>query len=79
MLPVVVVMLGLIFAFHLGGARLGKPLYRASHLGTALEYGHGSINLLRPVIVGFNATGMSPPFCWQAPPVVFPSLSVDCK
>ena len=57
LLPVVVVMLGLIFAFHLGGARLGKPLYRASHLGTALEYGHGSINLLRPVIVGFNATG----------------------
>jgi hypothetical protein len=49
--------LGLIFAFHLGGAWLGKPLYRASHLGTALEYAHGSINLLRPVIVGFNATG----------------------
>jgi len=56
-LPLVVVLLGLIFAFHLGGAWLGKSLYRASHLGTALEYAHGSINLLRPVIVGFNATG----------------------
>lgn len=57
MLPLVVVLLGLIVAFHLGGAGLGKSLYRASHLGTALEYAHGSINLLRPVIVGFNATG----------------------
>lgn len=55
--PLALVLLGLIFAFHLGGAWLGKPLYRASHLGTALEYAHGSINLLRPVIVGFNATG----------------------
>jgi len=53
----VLVLLGLLFAFHLGGALLGKPLYRASHLGTALEYAHGSIDLLRPVIVGFNATG----------------------
>jgi hypothetical protein len=57
LLPLAFALLGLIFAFHLGGAWLGKPLYRASHLGTALEYAHGSINLLRPVIVGFNATG----------------------
>ncbi|MGO8678762.1 MAG: hypothetical protein ACLQVX_23200 [Limisphaerales bacterium] len=57
LLPLVLVLLGLIFALHLGGALLGKPLYRASHLGTALQYAHGSINLLRPVIVGFNATG----------------------
>ena len=35
---------------------MGRPLYRASHLGTALEYAHGSINLFRPIIVGFNAT-----------------------
>src|SRR2546425_5923698 len=43
--------------FHMGNALLGKSFIRASHLGTALEYTHGPINLLRPVIVGFNATG----------------------
>ena len=47
---------GLIVAFHLGNALAGKSLIRASHLGTALEYAHGPINLLRPMIVGFNAT-----------------------
>jgi hypothetical protein len=57
LLPLALVLLGLIFAFHIGGALLGKPLYRASHLGTALEYAHGSIHPLSPVIVGFNATG----------------------
>ena len=46
----------LIVAFHLGGALCGKPLYRASHLGTALTYARTHISLLRPVIVGFNAT-----------------------
>ncbi len=57
LLPLVVGLLGLIAAFHLGGAVLGKSLYRASHLGTALEYARGPVDLLRPVIVGFNATG----------------------
>lgn len=47
----------MIVAFHLGSALAGKSLFRATHLGTALEYAHGSINLLRPVMVGFNATG----------------------
>jgi hypothetical protein len=50
-------LLGLIIAFHVACALLGKPIYRASYLGTALEYGRGSINLLRPTIVGWNATG----------------------
>jgi hypothetical protein len=57
LLPLVLALFSLIAAFHLGGAWLGKPLYRGSHLGTALEYAQGSIDLLRPVIVGFNATG----------------------
>jgi 4-amino-4-deoxy-L-arabinose transferase-like glycosyltransferase len=39
------------------------------HLGTALEYGSGPIDLLRPVIVGFSANGaptaQEPPL-WQA-------------
>jgi hypothetical protein len=47
----------LIVFFHVGNALLGKSLFRAIHLGTALEYAHGPINFLRPVIVGFNATG----------------------
>ncbi len=60
---------GLIVAFHLGNALVGKSLFRAQHLGTALEYARGPINLLRPVIVGFDATGapsaLEPPL-WQA-------------
>jgi hypothetical protein len=51
------VLFGLIIVFHLGNALAGKSLFRAIHLGTALEYAHSPINLLRPVIVGFNATG----------------------
>jgi hypothetical protein len=47
----------LIVAFHLANALLGRPFSRALHLGPALEYARGPINLLRPVIVGFNATG----------------------
>ncbi len=55
--PLVLSLFGLIVAFHLGNAVLGKSLLRAQHLGTALEYAHGPINLLRPIIVGANANG----------------------
>ncbi len=54
--PLIAFLFGLIVVFHLGNAFLGKSLIRASHLGTALEYAKGRINLLQPVIVGFNAT-----------------------
>ncbi len=47
----------LIVLFHIGNAIQGKSFYRALHLGTAVEYSRGSINLLEPVVVGFNATG----------------------
>ena len=57
MILLVATLSALIVAFHLGNAVVGKSFYRASHLGTALEYAHGPINLARPVIVGFNATG----------------------
>jgi len=53
----VATLLGLIVAFHLGSALVGKSIFRAIHLGTALEYAQGPIDLLRPIIVGFNATG----------------------
>jgi len=55
--------------FHLGSALAGKPLIRASHLGAALQYADGPINLARPIIVGFNAneapTALELPI-WQA-------------
>jgi len=53
----VAVLFGLVVAFHLGNAVRGQSFYRALHLGTALEYSRGSVNLLKPVVVGFNATG----------------------
>jgi hypothetical protein len=43
--------------FHLACALRGHSMYRASYLGTALEYARGPVDLLHPVIVGFNATG----------------------
>lgn len=55
--PLIALLAGLIVALHIGAALAGTPFLRAVHLGTALEYAHGPINLLRPVIVGFNATG----------------------
>src|SRR6266478_8739499 len=57
LLPIVVCLFGLIVAFHVGSALTGRSFIRASHLGTALEYSKGKIDLLRPVIVGFNANG----------------------
>jgi len=65
----VTLLFALVVAFHVGSALAGKSILRATHLGTALEYARGPINLLRPVIVGFNATGtptaLEFPF-WQA-------------
>jgi len=46
----------LIAVFHLGSALAGYCYFRDIHLGTALEYANGRIDLLRPIIVGFNAT-----------------------
>ena len=57
LLPLIIILFGLIASFHLGSALAGKSVIRAMHLGTALEYARGPINLLRPVVVGFNATG----------------------
>lgn len=59
----------LIAAFHLASAKAGYSHYRDQHLGTALEYAAGKIDLLRPVIVGFTATATPIPQevpVWQA-------------
>jgi hypothetical protein len=53
----VAILFAFIVAFHIGLALTGKSIRRDSHLGTALEYAHGPINLLQPMMVGFNATG----------------------
>ena len=51
----------LIVDFHLASARAGYSHYRNQHIGTALEYAAGKIDLLRPVIVGFTVTGTADP------------------
>ena len=45
----------LITLLHLASAWAGHSFYRDQHLGTALEYARGQIDLLHPRIVGFNA------------------------
>jgi hypothetical protein len=58
-----------ITVFHLGSAIRNRPIYRDQHLGTALEYSKGSINLLKPVVVGFNLNNAPTPQelpVWQA-------------
>lgn len=57
LLPLILALAALVALFHLALAWRGTPIYRAMYLGTALEYARGSIDLLHPVVVGFNATG----------------------
>ena len=58
-----------IAAFHLAYAWMGHSIYRDQHLGAALVYARDGIDLLRPVIVGFNANNAPTPQelpLWQA-------------
>ena len=58
-----------IVAFHLIYAAAGFSHYRDQHLGTALVYARDGIDLLRPIIVGFNANNAPTPQefpLWQA-------------
>lgn len=66
---VALAMLALLWLYALGWALLGYPVYRDQHMGAALEYASNGIDLLRPVIVGFNANGTGTPQelpLWQA-------------
>lgn len=59
----------LVVVFHLASAKAGHSHYRDQHLGTALDYAKGGVDLLHPVVVGFNATGTPTPLelpVWQA-------------
>jgi hypothetical protein len=55
--------------FHLGLASSGRGIRRDQHLGTALEYATGRIDLLHPIILGMTANGAPTPLefpVWQA-------------
>ena len=76
--PLAAVLFALIVIFHLGNALAGRSLFRAVHLGTALEYAQGPIHLLRPVMWDSMPTtlrrsrnrrsGRRPPGCFSKPP-----------
>ena len=58
-----------IVAFHLAYAAAGFSHYRDQHLGAALVYAREGIDLLRPMIIGFNANAAPTPQefpLWQA-------------
>ena len=49
--------LATILAVHVTFTLQGDCRYREQHLGAALHYAAHGVDLLHPVIVGFNATG----------------------
>ncbi len=66
---VAVATLVLLWLYAIGWALIGYPVYRDQHMGAALQYASNGIDLLRPVIVGFNANGSGTPQelpLWQA-------------
>jgi len=67
--PSAVFLLIALWIYALTWAWSGHPVYRDQHIGTAIEYASNGIDLLRPVIVGFNANGTATPLefpIWQA-------------
>ena len=67
-LPAVLFVLFL-WIYAIGWAWIGFPIYRDQHIGTAIQYIEKGVDFLRPVVVGFNATGSGTPQelpIWQA-------------
>jgi len=59
----------IVWFYAIGWSISGYPIYRDQHIGAAIEYSANGIDLLRPVIPGFNATGTGTPQefpIWQA-------------
>jgi hypothetical protein len=69
-LRIVVLLLAVaVITFHLVLALQDRGLARDQHLGTAVEYAQGEIDLLRPIILGHNANDAPTPLefpIWQA-------------
>jgi hypothetical protein len=68
------VFITLLWLYAIGWALIGHPIFRDQHLGAAIEYSTNGIDLLRPVIPGFNATGTGTPQefpIWQALASIF--------
>lgn len=69
-LPALVILLfAAITLFHLASAASGYPHFRDQHLGAALNFTRDGIDILRPVIPGFNASRSGTPqepAIWQA-------------
>jgi hypothetical protein len=61
----VAVILGATVAFHLVAALTGHPYFRAIHLGTAVTFAHGALDLWHPIITGFSAN--SAPIAQELP------------
>ena len=69
LIAVAVALFALVAVYHVASARAGYSHVRDLHLSAALEYAKGPIDLLRPVIVGFNVNGAPTPQefpLWQA-------------
>lgn len=58
LLPLVGALFAVIVCLHIGSALRDMALIRASHLGVALNYGRDGIDLLKPMMPGFNANGV---------------------
>ncbi len=68
----------LLLLYAIGWALIGHPIYRDQHIGAAIEYSANGIDLLRPVILGFTATGTGTPQefpIWQALASIFMDAS----
>ena len=64
-------------AFHLWMAATGRSVNRAQHLGTAVEYARGHIDLMSPIVQGTNANDVPTPLdfpIWQGIVAVFMKL-----
>lgn len=58
---VALLFIGAVWAYALSWVAFGHPIYRDQHLGAALHYATHGIDLLRPVVPGFNATNTGTP------------------
>src|SRR5688572_21917095 len=71
---VVVIFTLAVVCFHIALALRGREISRDQHLGTAVLYAQGKIDLLHPVILGMNTTGTPTPMefpIWQATTALF--------